>query len=205
MNIQETLLSVIRGRRSIRRYLEKPLPTEMLENLIEAASWAPSAGNRQDWFFTVVTSKETIGEMAKAVSQRWDEIIKANAGRGFIDEVARYAKSFSDFAGAPAVIVISSRKVDSVQEHMLGEDAGAVSGGAASAAMAAQNLMLAAHAAGLGTCCMTGPVAARERIGRIIGLPRRQEIVCMVAIGFPAENPSAPSRKQTPEIARFVV
>jgi len=71
MTESDVLFDIIRGRRSIRRFLEKPVPAELLERLMEAACWAPSASNRQDWFFTVVTSVSTKRKMAQAVRARW--------------------------------------------------------------------------------------------------------------------------------------
>jgi nitroreductase len=85
---------------------------------------------------------------------------------------------------------------------MLGDLAFATVGSFASAAMAAQNLMLAAHALGLGTCCMTGPLAANDELHTIAGLAGKQELVCLIAVGWPAETPVAPGRKPREMIAR---
>ena len=204
MSAAEELMALMRARRSIRRFRSDPVPGESLCKLIEAASWAPSAGNRQDWVFTVVTSPEVRRRMADAVRKRWQEIIAANRDRAGIEEVEAYSSGFADFADAPVVTVVSARRVNEAQRAMLGDDAHAVVGSAASAAMAAQNLMLAAHALSLGSCCMTGALAAREELSRIAGIGRRHEIVCLIALGYPAEAPCAPSRKDVAEIVRFV-
>lgn len=204
MSSHDTLAPVIRGRRSIRRFQDRPLERETVEQLVELASWAPSAGNRQDWIFTLITSKAIEREMAATVRQRWSEIIAANRDLGIIEEVKGYAARFADFAEAPAVIVVSAKRVDSVQTHMLGDDASATIGSFISAAMAAQMLMLAAHAEGLGTCCMTGALAARDEIQRIVGLNKRHEIVCLIALGWPDEIPAAPARKPVSEILRHL-
>jgi nitroreductase len=198
------LLSLIRERRSIRRFRDEPVQKEILIRLIESASWAPSASNRQDWFFAVVTSDAVKRDMADAVRRRWDEIIAANRGSGVIEEVERYVEHFGDFAGAPVVIAVAARVPDAVQRHLLGDAAAATAGSATSAAMAAQNLMLAAHALGLGSCCMTGALAARDELGRLLDLGKRHEIVCLIAVGWPAETPAPPPRKPISEIARFV-
>jgi nitroreductase len=198
------VLKLIRERRSVRQFQEKPVSREILTRLIEAASFAPSAGNRQDWLFTVVASPEMKKRMADAVNARWRAIIEEHRDLGIIEEVERYAARFGDFAGAPAFVLVSCRAADAMQEQLLGPRVSAVSGSAASAAMAAQNLMLAAHALGLGTCCMTGALAASKELAELAGLGRRQEIVCLVALGYPAESPAAPDRKSVDEIARFL-
>jgi nitroreductase len=69
--------------------------------------------------------------------------------------------------------------------------------------MAAQNLMLAAHALGLGSCCMTGALAARGELGEILELARKYEIICLIAVGWPDESPAPPARKPLTEVARF--
>lgn len=200
----EEMLELLRGRRSIRKFEARAVPGELLSRLIEAASWAPSASNRQDWFFSVVTSSALKKKMAEAVRARWNETVEKNRNLGFIEEVENYAAGFAGFEQAPAVIVVSALKANDLQKHMLGDSARAVSGSAASAAMAAQNLMLGAHALGLGSCCMTGALAAREELGALVGLDRRREIVCLVAVGYPQENPPAPKRKPVGEISRFL-
>ncbi|HUT35537.1 MAG TPA: nitroreductase family protein [Planctomycetota bacterium] len=197
------LLSLLRERRSVRRFRDEPVPRALIERLIEAASWAPSASNRQDWRFTVVTSAERKQEMADAVRRRWDAIVAANRDCGLIEEVERYVASFARFAQAPALIVVSARAPDSFQQHLLGEAATATVGSAASAAMAAQNLMLAAHALGLATCCMTGALAARDELRPLVGLGRRDELVCLITLGVPAETPPPPHRRPVAENARF--
>lgn len=200
----EAVLKAIRSRRSVRRFAPDPVGADALLRLVEAAAWAPSAGNRQDWFFTVVTSADVRRRMADAVRRRWAAIVEANRRAGGIEEVERYAARFGDFAEAPAVIAVSSRAAGGFQKRLLGEDAEAVSGGAASAAMAAQTLMLAAHATGLASCCLTGAVAAREELGDLLGLSRRDALVCLVAVGRAAESPPAPARKPVEAISRVL-
>jgi nitroreductase len=205
MNSGEELFNLIRDRRSVRRFKPERVPRECLSRLIEAATWAPSSSNRQDWFFSVITSPSLKKQMAQAVRARWKAIVEENRSQGFIEDVARYSTGFANFEHAPAVIVVSASKVNEFQKLVLGDSAHAVSGSATSAAMAAQNLMLAASALGLGTCCMTGALAARNQLASLIGLGKRQEIVCLIAVGYPDESPLAPERKPITEVSKFLV
>jgi nitroreductase len=200
----EAVLEAIRSRRSVRRFAPDPVGDDVLRQLVTLAAWAPTASNRQDWFFTVVTSAEVRRRMAEAVRRRWDAIVAAHPDIGGIDEIGRYAARFAEFAEAPAVVAVSSRAPGGIQVALLGEDAEAVSGGVASAAMAAQTLMLAAHALGLGSCCMTGALAAHRELAPLLGLSRRDGLVCLVAVGRPAEVPPAPERKPVGEISRIL-
>lgn len=194
---------LLRARRSIRRFQPDPVDRERLLKLVEMASWAPSAGNRQDWFFTIVTGEKARREMSACVRQRWREIIEENSGLGAIDEVRRYTCRFADLAEAPVVVAVSTRCAGALQVQILGA-ATAAGGGVISAALAVQNLMLAAQTLGLGSCCLTAPLVARDEIHRLLGLDARQEIVCLVILGFPAESPPAPPRKPLEKIVRFL-
>jgi len=201
---KQSFIDVISKRRSIRKFSSKSVEKDILHKLIEAAVWAPSAGNRQDWFFTVITSAKAKAEMAKAVNARWKEIIESNKTLGVIEEIEKYSASFADFIEAPIVIVVSAATVNAVQKHLLGEDAFITGGSATSAAMAAENLMLQAHGLGLGSCCMTGALAARKQLAEIVGLNKKREIICLITVGYPAESPAAPARKSVDEIARII-
>jgi len=125
VNDLQHLLTLLKERRSIREFTDRSVGRDTIENLIEAASWAPSASNRQDWLFVVVTDDTMKQRMAEAVRQRWHDIIEDNRGRGFIDEIEAYSSTFSDFGAAPVVIVVACRNADSLQKRLLGDDAAA--------------------------------------------------------------------------------
>lgn len=200
----DTLLSYLRGRRSVREFADHPVLRERLQQVIEAAAWAPCAGYRQDWRFSVVESPEVKQALAVVVRRKWEEIVAANQGLGFAQELAEYTHTFADFVRAPVVIAVSAAKPNAVQRQLLGEAASATVGSFASAAMAAQNLMLAAHALGLGTCCMSGALAAGEEVNRVLGLGGRREVVCLIALGHPLGQPPAPERRPYHEITRYL-
>lgn len=196
-------LAFARERRSVREFRPDPVPKEILRALIEAASWAPSAGNRQDWEFLTITSGDLKAEMENTVGECWRRVL-AREDTGAVEELRKYAVNFEWFSRAPALIVVSAKRTESFMQHFLGEGAADVAGSKASAAMAAQNLMLAAHTAGLGSCCLTGPLAAQEELRKLLRLGKRREIVCLLALGYPADRPKAPRRKAVDEIARWM-
>ncbi|MFA6093475.1 MAG: nitroreductase family protein [Elusimicrobiota bacterium] len=198
-----SFMDLARERRSVRDFLPDPVPHDLMQRLIDAASWAPSAGNRQDWEFIVVESAAAKRELASAVRKRWDALL-AKAQSGTTESLKNYASNFDWFANAPALVAVTSKTPADFLEELLGGTASAVSGGRLSAAMAAQNLMLSAHAAGLGSCCLTGPLAAQEEMKPILGISRRREIVCLIAVGRPLHNPPAPVRKPLEKISRYI-
>jgi len=204
VNKVEMMEDLIRGRRSVRRYRRDPVPPEVIDRLLELATWAPSAANRQDWEFVVVSSPETKGAMAAAVREEWEGMLSVAEAESLASELRHYVRNFDWFSFAPVVIVVTTKSPESYLDFLCGHRAGAVHGGAVSAAMAAQNLMLAAHAMGLATCCLTGPVGAEERLRRILGLGNRRDLVCLLTLGYPAEEPEPPPRKPASDVSRSV-
>ena len=194
----------LRERRSVRRFADTPVARELICRIVEAGTWAPSAGNRQHWEFTVVVSEQIRRQMTDAVRERWTRLLESAAAGDVISEIREYSGNFAWFSTAPVVIVVSARSPDAFLNHWLGDAAVDVAGSTTSAAMAAQNLMLAAHGLGLGTCCLTGPLAAQEDLKRLVGLGKRQSLVCLVALGYPAERPAERPRKPLSEVMRIV-
>jgi nitroreductase len=195
---------LLRGRRSVRKYSDQAVAKEIIEKMIELACMAPSASNRQDWFFTVITSGTVKHAMADAVRHRWQNILAENRQMAMIDEVEKYAAGFADFESAPTVIAVSATQASTVQNHLLGDNADLVAGSMTSAAMAAQNLMLAAAGFGLASCCMSGALAAGKELKEMIGLERKRILICLVAVGYANETPAAPPRKPVAAVSRFL-
>jgi len=183
----------LQHRRSIRRFTNGPVSDTDLAALVEAAAWAPSAGNRQDWRCTATRDPARIGAAAAAVRAAWEAIAAGSGGIG--DEVRAYAGNFAWFASAPLLLAFAVRPPPAWLRASAGAAAARISGGEASAMMAVQNLLLAADARGLGACVLTAPVAAEEALRPLLGLDRRRQLCCLVAVGHPAEQPPAPPRR----------
>ena len=95
------LEEAIRGRRSVRVYTDEPVPIEMVRKALEAATWAPSAKNGQQWRFTVLTG-ESKRKLIEAIREGLDETVK-RIGRGAM------GSSFSSCAimeEAPVVVMV---------------------------------------------------------------------------------------------------
>lgn len=199
-----TLMELVRGRRSTRRFKAEPVNREMLEQIIEAASWAPSASNRQDWEFTVVLNDALKQAMGQATQEAWDTLLARPEAQSLAEEMSGHVQYFTWFARAPVVIAVSAREPDDYMAHLCGANAADVAGHRTSAAMATQNLLLAAHALGLGACCLTAPLAAREALKSLLGLGRRRQLVCLVALGWPAGDTPAVARKGVDQIMRVI-
>ena len=160
------MLEAIKQRRSIRQFTEQAIERELLEQILDAARWAPTASNQQKWRFIVVTDP-TVKEMVRKVSPG---IFATPAA--FIVICAEAAPDASDW---------------DEQTYL------------ADCAVAAQNIMLAAHALGLGSCLALS--YARSAVQEILDIPDQVEPELVVTLGYPAEDPSPPPRLPLSQIA----
>ncbi len=197
-------ITLIKTRRSIRKFQDKPVPPAVLRPLIEAATWAPSAGNTQNWMFSVITSPAIKAQMAASVKSCWHCALNEPGMETASEMIQPYTRHFYWFDAAPVVIVLSARRSRGFIDLMFGTAGADVAGTTASAAMAAENLMLAAHASGLGSCCLTAPLAAQDALKSLLGLGTGQHIVCVIALGYADECPDPPERKSVDTVMRVI-
>jgi nitroreductase len=169
------VLEAIRERRSIRAFQDRPIPQEAVEALIEALTWAPSAGNLQ--------------------SRRFFFVFNPTLRRRLVD--AAWGQDF--IAEAPLVIVACA---DHERIRWRYRDRGVYLYSLLDVAAAVQNLMLAAHALGLGTVWVGAFDEAA--VSRLLNLPSGLRPVTLVPVGYPAERPSAPRRLPREQLITFV-
>jgi nitroreductase len=203
----QALLAAIRDRRSVRRFAPGRLPTGALEQVLEAARWAPSAGNRQAWRMWVVTGLNTIAAMRAAVEQ---QVVALRAGlRAEIrKDAGTYLDHFTFFGLAPVVVVPLYRAgpdlLAASQEQAISSPDRAEADALCSVAAAVQNLLLAAHSLGLGACWMTGPLVAADALADLLQVPAGWKIAALVPIGRPAEDPPPPARRAPDRLVRIL-
>jgi nitroreductase len=208
----QRLEQLMTTRRSVRKFTSE-LPSEaMLMRLLAAASSAPSASNKQPWRFFVVQQRAAIDAMAEAVRESIDEVA-AHVLPESEPAFRAYGDYFTRFVEAPVVIVPICRGqtvLSNLCDGELAADAreriAAMERDSAlvSTALAMQNLLLAAHAMGLGASAMTGPLLASHRLRDILAVPASWAIVALVPVGFAAESPQPTERKSVDTIARWI-
>lgn len=201
MTDYEQLLGRLQARRSIRSFAEHPVPRSQIDLVLEAARWAPSNHNRQPWKFLVLDDRKGITQLAGDVGRELDEKLKnlPAIAAGFAADLRQHAVLFQ---AAPVVVVAWHKKPVQVAAALLENvpQPDLVSGEPLSVAMAVQNLLLAAHALGLGACVLTAPLLAPAALAARVGRPPGFEFNCLVALGYPAEAPPAPRRKSLDQI-----
>jgi coenzyme F420-0:L-glutamate ligase / coenzyme F420-1:gamma-L-glutamate ligase len=192
----QDLFSIIRNRRSIRKYQNKPVSQDLIEHILIAAGWAPSAHNAQPWRFIILTEHSAKKELAEAMAESWAIDMTKDGIK--IEEEVRKVK-VERFASAPVVILACITmegmvKQPDTERQKVERDLAIQSLGAA-----IQNLLLTAHAKGLGACWFCAPTFCKETVRRVLKIPDEIEPQALIVIGYPAEKPSLPIRKTLEE------
>ncbi len=192
----------LRTRRSIRRFKPDPVPAAVIERILETATYTPSAHNKQPWRFAVVTDLSAKTRLAEAIRARFRADMTADGAPE--DDIAdRIARTIRRTREAPLIIVLC-RDVTQVrpQPDILRQQAEAIMG-VQSVAIAGLQLLLAAHAEGLGATWICWPLFAPQETRAALDLPSDWEPQGMVFLGYSAEEPPIPARKPLSEITLF--
>lgn len=197
------LLKLIHSRRSIRRFLPKEVPEELLIQVIESATWAPSAHNRQPWRFIVLSTKETRARFVEQMGLLFHKDLLAD-GLPVKDVEQAVQRSKERVLTAPVAILvcldISQGDAYPDQRRQTAE----YIMGVQSIAMAGNTLLLAAHGLGLGGVWMCAPLFVPESTRSVLDLPDDWEPQGLILLGYPAEIPESRSRQLVGEVTRFV-
>jgi len=187
------LAEVIKSRRSIRAFDSKMPSRVLISECLEAATWAPSATNRQPWEFVVLTGtaldevnriisdnfalrmndRDAFGNTPEPLRSRQQEIMETLmrvAAEDGIDPGEVFEKSLRFFDAPVAVYFVTYKSKD--EQYRL------------STAAAVENFLLAAHARGLGTCWLTVTVICQEDIKKHLEIGDDKELLAGVALGY---------------------
>jgi nitroreductase len=185
MNLDEAL----RGRRSIREYVSKDVPEKLVRQVIEAATFAPSAKNGQQWRFTVL-----IGDAKKRLTDCFRRELEFLCKRIGEETVGSAFGSCSIMEEAPVVIMVwnAGEMGWETEKH--------------SVAAAIQNMLLKAYSLGLGSLWIGDIFFTVEALEQHLHKPWK--LLAAVALGYPAHVPKEPwngrPRKSVDEVAEFL-
>lgn len=204
---------IIIGRRSFRKFKDEPVPIEVLEELIDCARWAPSDTNSQPWRFIATSNKKIIKRIEKATLKGMDEL-KAQAEIMGKPEIGRKVNAFGRYAlvfrNAPTIILCLAESYQSkfTQEIFDPIDFDKIywrDEGLKSASLACQNILLAAHTMGYGTCPMSAPmILAENEIKKELFIEDKYIVMLLIAIGKPEGSIVAPLRKSVSDILEII-
>ena len=196
MEYFDIISTVIKRRRSIRNFNNRPVDMDLVKKIIDIASHAPSNNNRQGWKFYV--TKES------AIKQAFCDLIlkklkdrkhQAEQKSKIIDTLmTEYEKHFMHFKNAPVIVVCCFVKpnrfqteifeTDQENQHMTGE--------LISLSLVIQNMLLLADSLGLGTLVMTSPLVIAQDIKKILEIPEKYAIGSFVCMGHYDKRPDPP-------------
>jgi len=193
------LLDVFRSRRSVKEYLPKEVSKDILFRILEAGKWAPSAHNAQPWRFIVIQDSTTKQRLAKAMASRWDKDMSKN-GVPKEQRESLIRVSVERFENAPIIIIACSTMEDMDEypderrkkiEYVMAVQ---------SVAAAIENMLLAAHGEGLGSCWFCAPLFCQDMVRKILKIPQHVDPQALITLGYPAYTPNPPPRKALEEI-----
>ena len=203
MTLTTDLHDFLRTRRSVRRFRPDPVPEAVVERVLTTATYAPSAHNRQPWRFVVISSSEVKSRLASRMAADFErDLIRDGTSSEEIQRLVE--RSTSRLESAPLVVVICL-DTDQVNSHpdparQLAEHTMA----AQSVSAAGLQLLLAAHAEGLGGVWVCSPLFTPLTVGEALGLQVEWEPQGMFYLGFAADVPNVRARTALAEISRFL-
>jgi F420 biosynthesis protein FbiB-like protein len=194
--------ALLAGRRSIRYYEPAMPPADVLDRILASVAMAPSAHNRQPWRYVVISDGALKAKLAETMGAR----LAADRRRDGDPEAiiqSDVARSFRRIIGAPIVIVVAltMSQMDSYPDEARhrAEYLMAVQ----STAMATQNLLLAAHAEGLGACWMCAPLFCQAAVHDVLAMPKDWQPQGLLTLGYPARPGKLKPRKPLSDFVIF--
>jgi nitroreductase len=181
---------LLAARHSVREFADRVVDREVLERVLDAASFAPSSMNEQPWCFYVAegATRARVGEvMAQSTVYLADYIDILGPER--YEEASRW---YTDLGGAPIVVGVTIPRTDDEPTFI---------NRVISVGAAVQNVLLAATNEGLGACMVTFSFWVRDQLAEAFGLAADRVVVGLVALGYPSGTPESPTRSH--DIAVF--
>jgi nitroreductase len=186
------LIAAIETRTSIREFRDELVDMDDIREIIRLAGLAPSVNNYQPWKYYIITQKELLAKMAVAITREIGNMPESTTRMAKLlkSEAAWYSTFFHS---APMLIALAahpyetdfdkgvdipSEQLDRIRNYPDLQSAGA----------SIQNLLLAATSRSYGTCWMTGPLYARDKLQELLNISDPWKLISFVAIGKPADK-----------------
>jgi nitroreductase len=171
-------MDIVRGRRSVRKYEDRPVPEDALNTVLEAVRWAPSWANTQCWELIVVRDQAVKEQLQATLPPKGNPAIKAIVQAPVVMALCGRLKSSGFYKDQ-----VTTKFGDWFMFDL---------------GIACQNLCLSAHALGMGTVVVG--LFDHDKARNVLKVPPGYELVALIPLGYPAKISSAPNRR---EIAEF--
>ena len=196
------LSEIIRGRRSVRKYLDQPVPRELLDQVLEAARWAPSPHGRQPWRFVVLTRAERKLRLADSMGDEWRRQLALDGQDQATIELRRQ-KSHERIVRAPAIVVPCLYLSELDQYPDADRNAAEATMAIQSLGCAVQNLLLMAYSLGLDGGWMCAPLFCPEVVVAALDLDPALIPHALITLGYAAADPQRRPRKPLAELVLY--
>lgn len=183
----DALLRICESRSSTRRFAEKPLFGEQIENILKIARTSPYASARKNWDISVITDRDKLARMRQAVEERTSALRDA-VRADMREQFAAYVHNFTFFASAPAVFIPTFRAAPALSLMVPGPDPVIAQwerdNYVKSISCVAMLILLAAESLGLGGCYVTGALIAEQELNAMLELPPGRSIGALIPVGY---------------------
>jgi coenzyme F420-0:L-glutamate ligase / coenzyme F420-1:gamma-L-glutamate ligase len=197
------LHNFLRTRRSIRRFTTEPVPDSVIQTILATATFAPSAHNRQPWRFVVITVQSVKEDLANAMAIDFErDLIHDGLPPEKIQ--TQISRSKDRILSAPAAILLCLDMSDMDSYPDVKRQHAERTMAIQSVAAAGLQLLLAAHAEGLGGVWACWPLFAQETIQRTLNISKSWEPQGMFFIGYPADTPKDKEMKDLWKVVKFI-
>lgn len=189
----DSLAKLLQGRRSVRKYLPQPVPRESIEQILEAARWAPSPHGKQPWRFVVLTRPEVKAQLAAHMGQTWRANLEMDGQDTEIVNI-RLEKSRQRIHNAPAIIIPCLYLEDLDHYPDARRQADEVTMAIQSLGAAIQNMLLMTYDLGLDSGWMCAPLFCPEVVCTALALDTRLIPHALITLGYAAADPQRRER-----------
>lgn len=183
------VLEAVRGRRSVRSYLKKAVPNSAIDEVLEAARWAPSPHGRQPWRFAVIRRKETKIRLADAMGEEWRNNLEMD-GQGADVVEKRLEGSRRRLLDAPVLVLLCLYLEDLDEYPDPARQSNETTMAVQSLGAAAQNTLLAAYEIGLDAGWMCAPLFTPETVKEALGLGSDLLPQALLTLGYAESDPT---------------
>jgi len=188
-----TLATLLQNRRSVRKYQARTVSRELIEQVLEAARWAPSPHGRQPWRFVVLTRQEVKMQLADQMGDTWRQNLQMDGDDAEIVNI-RLEKSRQRILSAPVIIIpcLYLEDLDRYSDERRQEDETIMAIQSIGAAI--QNMLLMAYDLGLDTGWMCAPLFCPEVVCEALDLDTQLIPQALITVGYAAADPQRRER-----------
>lgn len=182
---ENSVITNIKTRRSIRDFLNKPVPEEVIRKIIDAGRYAPSGFNLQPWRFVVIENKEMLERLSGFAKPVLLEKLAGRTDALAVSYMERLEdRNYNIFYNAPALVLVLGKKNNPLSDY--------------DCTLCGGNIIHAAHSLGIGSCWIgnAGVIQQSEELMAELKIPVNYKVVVPIVLGYPRDAPPTPEKRE---------